>query len=132
MLNSRQARKVLFCSLVSLFFTTYPVLAQGEKLVELDNETMKFVEIALIVISVLLITITLFLAIGGVQQMFQKNSASTLMPALIACVGGATEILLGGLIIGQLTPILGIFLAVFGGIFIAVLIVVMVNSSFFM
>lgn len=63
MLNSRQARRVLVYGLVNLFFTTYPVLAQGEKFMELDNETIKFVEIALIVISVLLITITLFLAI---------------------------------------------------------------------
>jgi len=130
MLYSYQAIKFFFYNLISLFFTIYPALAQGKKIVELDDETIKFAEIVLIVISGLLITITLFLVVNGVRQMIQKNSVAALFPAAITSIGGATEILLGGLIIGQLTPILGIFLTVFSGIFIAILIVVIVNSSF--
>ncbi len=130
MFNLHQAKNFVAYSLISLFFTAYPALAQGEKIVELDDETMKFAEIALIVISGLLITVTLFLAIAGVKQISQKNSVSTMFPAAIASIGGATQILLGGMIIGQLTPILGIFLTVFSGLFVAILIVAIVNSSF--
>ncbi len=129
MLNLQRPMNFLLYSSSGWYLTAYSALTQGKKIMKLDDETMKFAEIILIVISGLLITITLFLAIGGVKQMVQKNSVSTMFPAAIASIGGATEILLGGLIIGQLTPILGIFLTIVSGIFMAILIVVIVNSS---
>ena len=93
MFNSHQAIKFLAYSLISLFFSAYPVLAQREKIVELDDETMKFAKTALIVISGLLMTITLFLVVNGARQMIQKNNVAALLPAAIASIGGAIEIL---------------------------------------
>ena len=121
MFNSHQAKNFVMYSLVSLFFTAYPALAQGEKIVEFD-ETRKFVEIALIVISALLAINALMLLFGGVPQIAGGDSGfSALFPSLAASFFGVIIILSGGFIIGQLTPILITLISIFCTVFVATL-----------
>ena len=127
MLNLQRPMNFLIYSLTGWYLTAYPALAQGEKIAELD-ETREFVEIALIAISTLVAIYTLLLLVRGVAQIGGGTSGfSALFPSLFTSFIGVVPILLGGLIIGQLTPILITLIFILCAVFVATLMMALVH-----
>lgn len=119
MLNLHRIKDFLLYSVIGLALSACPVLAQGQKVVELDQES-KVAEIVVLVGSGLIIILTLILFVLAAKASI-SGDPSTLDPVIVISFFGLFITASSSLIIGTLTHNLILAITVHLGIFLGIL-----------
>lgn len=128
MLNSNQARKVLFYSLVALIFTGLPALAQGRESVELDPQTIEVLKPILIGLSILATVLSVGTAFFTTYLVTGAKRSTTVAPNLIMAIATMVIILASSMLVGQFMPISAYLIAANSAVVTWVLLLAVANA----